>query len=145
MRTISLLLLLAGLLIGGTACGSNAQEDNAPVAKEPSIVSITLTCVDLCSKSANPPFHEKTFSGAAQIETFRLAIKEAKAIAGVLDYGAIFHMDVVYDDGSKKSYTLNVDDDPVSTALLVNAARSEQGFTISKERTEELRKIIYGD
>ncbi|WP_309274237.1 hypothetical protein [Paenibacillus sp.] len=89
------------------------------------------------------PFKEKTFKDKDEINIFTSAINNAEPISGMLDYGAIFLMDIEYKDGTTRSYHLNVDKEEETTGLLVELPGTTKGYRISEETCNELRKIIY--
>lgn len=66
-----------------------------------------------------------------KLRIFQRAISKAEKINGILNYGVMFWMYLSFDDGTQEKYVLNV--------------ANEQGYTIPKDQTNELRKIIYND
>lgn len=134
MKKVFILVLI--MVLGIVGCGNKVEN-------EKEIVSIKIECADLCRTMKNIPFTEKTFDNEEEIRIFQRAINTAEKINGNLNYGVIFYMYVSFEDGTLKKFVLNVDDDDASTALLVDTAHSEQGYTIHKDQTIELRTILY--
>ena len=128
-------ILVFIMVLGIVGCGNKVEN-------EKEIVSIKIECADLCKTMKNTPFTEKTYENEEEIRIFQRAINTAEKINGILDYGVVFYMYVSFEDGTQKKFVLNVADDDSSTALLVDTAHSEQGYTIPKDQTKELRKTL---
>ncbi|GGF90578.1 hypothetical protein [Paenibacillus abyssi] len=128
------------LVLGMTGCGNDVLN-----GKE--IVSIELECADLCKTMKTPPFRGNAyiFDNVDDLRIFQRAISKAVKMEGKLDYGVMFFIHLVYEDGTQKKFVLNVADEDGRTALLVDTANSGQGYEIPKDQTTELRKIIYKD
>ncbi|MFC5529748.1 hypothetical protein [Cohnella yongneupensis] len=136
----SLLIILFLFVFEIIGCGNNILD-----GKE--IVEVKLECAELCKTMKTPPFSTKIVAHeqADEIRAFERAIGKATKINGELDYGAMFFMYLTFEDDAQKKYVLNVADEEGTTALLVDTANSGQGYTIPKEQTNELRKIIYNN
>jgi len=134
----SLFVFILVLIVGIVGCNSNVLN-----GKE--IITVKLECADICKTMNTHPFTEKiiTYENVNELRIFQRAISKAEKMNGILDYGVMFYLYISFEDGTKKKYVLNVADEDGRTALLVDTADSGQGYTISKDQTDELRKLIY--
>jgi hypothetical protein len=132
------LMVILFLLLGITGCGNDVLG-----GKE--IVTIKLECADGCKAMKTSPFTEKivTYENVDELRIFQRAISKAVIIKGELDYGVFFYIYLSFKDGTQKKFVLNVADEDGRTALLVDTADSGKGYSIPKDQTTELRKIIY--
>lgn len=67
----------------------------------------------------------------------------AEMLNGMLNYGMMFRMEAAFEDGTKRSYVLNVPEKEGEKALLVDLADSGQGYSLPPKRTNELRSVIF--
>jgi hypothetical protein len=111
--------------------------------KENEVLKIRLQCADLCKNQEHSLFNEKVITDVNEIKVFTEAIKKAKPINGILDYGAVFKVFVSFKDKTEKQYVLNITENENEDPLLVNMSESEKGYTIPKKNADELRAIIY--
>lgn len=132
----AVLLLIVLFASGGEECRDSKCA--GPVA-----VEVKLVCAELCKTRGEIAFQEKTFRDTEEVRIFEAAIQHREEIPGILDYGVMFRLQVSYSDDSVRNYYLNLDRDPDSRALLVEVARSEQGYTIPRADEVRLRSIIY--
>ncbi|MFC5649831.1 hypothetical protein ACFPYJ_11995 [Paenibacillus solisilvae] len=137
-----LLLIMLGLVLGLVGCQAENEKGAAGVSAG-EIEHISLTCIDICLRWEKPPFTLKTFNDADSILTFTEAINQARRMEGDLDYGGIFNMKLFFTDGTRKEYVLNIDDKVGSTGLLVDIAKSTQGYIIGQDMVSKLRAIIF--
>lgn len=113
------------------------------MSKENEALKIRLQCAEFCKNKEQPPFNEKIITDVNEIKVFTEAIKKAKPINGILDYGTVFRVFVSFKDKTEKQYVLNITENENAIPLLVNMSESEKGFSIPKENAVELRAIIY--
>ncbi|KIL34999.1 hypothetical protein SD71_15060 [Cohnella kolymensis] len=118
---------------------------NSDVLNGKEMVGIKIECADGCKTMKTPPFTEKivTYENVDELRIFQRANSKAVKMQGELDYSVMFFMYLSFEDGTQKKFVLNVADEDGRTALLVDTADSGQGYTIPKDQTNELRKIIY--
>jgi hypothetical protein len=133
-----LLIMLLFSVVGIVGCKSE-------VLNGKDIVTIKLECADGCKTMKIPPFTEKivTYENVDELRIFQRAINKALKVKGELDYSVMFFMYLSFEDNTQKKFVLNVADEDGRTALLVDPSDSGQGYTIPKDQTNELRKIIY--
>lgn len=112
------------------------------MSKENEALKIRLQCAEFCKNKEQPPFNGKVITDVNEIKVFTEAIKEAKPINGILDYGAVFRVFVSFKE-TEEQYVLNITENENEIPLLVNMSESEKGFSIPKENAVKLRTIIY--
>lgn len=135
-KTIIALVIILGL--SGCKVVTNEVDVN-----KIDITAIKLECLELCKQKGNVAFSVKMIEDHKELEIFAQAINKAEKLQGILDYGALFGMEVLYKEGTPKKYILNIEKDFGAKGLLVEATNSSQGYTISEELSFELSKVIY--
>jgi hypothetical protein len=133
--TLTLVLIIA--LIGYKTWGHELTIHKNAIA------TIKLVCLELCKQKGNAAFSVKTIEADEDLEMFAKAINKAEKLQGILDYGALFEMDILFKDGALKKYDLIIEKEYGAKGLLVESTKSSQGYTISQELSFELSKIIY--
>ncbi|QOS77709.1 hypothetical protein JNUCC31_23535 [Paenibacillus sp. JNUCC31] len=127
-------VLLAGLLTG---CNHSVSTNSNPKEALPSL--ITLTCnpnvtIEACE--------DVEFEDPVEIGIVIEAINKAERIAGSLDYGVEYKMDLADANGSLTKYDFSIGKDPKQSALLVNLEDTHVGYTIPIEDANRVRKLI---
>lgn len=113
------------------------------IKSEKEILNIRLQCTVECKRMEKPPFTEKIFEDADEIEIFVEAINSSKKIEAYLDYSTFFLMHITFKDDTEKVFVLNVNDAEGAVGLLVKKPGSSEGYSIPEELHNELRTLIY--
>ncbi|MFC4810723.1 hypothetical protein [Paenibacillus sp. GCM10023250] len=138
-----LLLPMLLLMLAAAACSPPGGERFKASLPGAAVTKIELTCAELCQRMDEPPFQSRVISNAAEIRTFVQVLSDAEKMPGELDYGALFRMMLTFEDDSEQTYVLNIDDEDGRRGLLVDSEHSSQGWEISEQDAETLRKLIY--
>lgn len=139
LRVIGLMMMcimaLTAILSG---CGNDKVQTIA-------LQQVRLESASSLIDSGKAPFKEKTFSAPNELALFKKVLDEAEPMEGKLDYAPMFNVEVTFVDGGSKQYYMAIDRSEKLRGLLVDAANSEQGYTIDIALSGELSKLIYGD
>lgn len=108
-----------------------------PTDKE--LSSIQLECAD-----ESCPFKQKSFDDEADLEKFQRAMGKADPIKGEIDLAPMFRMLATFKDGTRREYVLNINEEYVGRAILVNLEKDSSYF-IPKSQADLLRPIVYNE
>jgi len=108
-----------------------------PTDKE--LSSILLECVD-----ESCPFKQKSFDEEADLKKFQRAISKADKIKGEIDLVPMFWMHITFKDGTRRKYVLNINEEYMGRAILVNVEKDSSYF-IPKSQADLLRPIVYNE
>ncbi|MBM7566361.1 hypothetical protein [Paenibacillus sacheonensis] len=124
------------------AAAGGITQSSAPI-NEQDILTVRLQCTNECTRMGKPPFTEKRFESADEINVFVQVINHSPKIEGDMDYSTLFLMYLTFIDGTEKVFALNVSDLEGAVGLLVKIPGSSEGYAISEEFHRQLRTLIY--
>ena len=139
-----LILIFLSLSIILVASGCQFQEKQNIEENNISVVSVVLTCIQVCLDTPEKPFDQKTLTDQEHTQTFTRAVEGAEKMNGILNYAAFFLMEITFSDGAVNSYHLGIGEEKGGTGLLVNLLDGHYGYTINEGMADQLSDLIYG-
>ncbi|MBD3919670.1 hypothetical protein H8B09_12975 [Paenibacillus sp. PR3] len=133
-------LLFVCIIALTTVLSGCGNEKSQSIALQQVRLESTSSLID----SGKAPFKEQTFSAPNELVLFKRMLDEAEPREGKLDYAPMFNVEVTFVDGGSKQYYMAIDPSAELRGLLVEAADSEQGYTIDTKQSSELSRLIYG-
>ncbi|WP_169823486.1 hypothetical protein [Paenibacillus yonginensis] len=77
------------------------------------------------------------------MKKFKAAIEKANRIPGALDYQSEYTMTLAYKNGNQSVFYFSLTSNRDYNGLIVEQSNSENGYSIPKDKANELRDIVY--
>ncbi|WP_174704754.1 hypothetical protein [Paenibacillus physcomitrellae] len=104
--------------------------------------SIALDCFESPSLS-NSDCKDKFYDDDKTLKKFREAIEKANRIPGALDYQPEYTMTLTYRNSNQSVFYFSLTSNRDYNGLVVEQSNSEKGYSIPKDKANELRDIVY--